>query len=75
MYKYEHIKEKREAKGLSTVKMAKLLEMDCGNYCKLEQGKYKSIPGRVLPKLCTTLGIDLYYLLDMIPGTIEEGEE
>lgn len=75
MYKYEHIKEKREAKGLSTVKMAKLLEMDCGNYCKLEQGKYKSIPGKVLPKLCTTLGIDLYYLLDMIPGTIEEGEE
>lgn len=75
MYKYEHIKEKREAKGLSTVKMAKLLEMDCGNYCKLEQGKYRSIPGKVLPKLCTTLGIDLYYLLGMENGSSQEREE
>lgn len=74
MYKNEYIKEKREARGISTVKMAKLLEMDCGNYCKLEQGKYKSIPGKVLPKLCDTLGIDLYYLLGMSNRLIQEVE-
>lgn len=75
MYKNEYIKEKREAKGISTVKMAKLLGMDCGNYCKLEQGQYKSIPGKVLPKLCDTLEIDLYYLLGMSNGSIQGVEE
>ena len=65
MYKHNYIKQTREAKGITTVKMAQLLNMDCGNYCRLEQGKYKSIPGKVLPILCATLGIDLYYLLDI----------
>ena len=42
MYKYNYIKQTREAKGITTVKMAQLLNMDCGNYCRLEQGKYKN---------------------------------
>lgn len=73
MYKYEYIKEARETKGITTVKMAQLLDMDCGNYCKLEQGKYKSIPGKILPQLCLTLGIDLYCLLGIAPGETAEG--
>lgn len=73
MYKHEYIKQAREEKKLSTVEMAKLLKMDCGNYCKLEQGKYKSVPGKILPKLCFTLGIDLYCLLGIAPGEVKEG--
>lgn len=70
MYNNEYIKQRREAKGITTVKMAQLLDMDSGNYCRLEQGKYKSIPGTVLPKLCRILSMDLYYLLGL---TSEEG--
>ncbi len=73
MYRYNYIKQAREEKGISTVKMAQLLNMDCGNYCRLELGKYKNIPTRVLPVLCVTLGIDLYYLLDIKPGVKAEG--
>lgn len=73
MYKHNYIKQTREAKGITTVKMAQLLNMDCGNYCRLEQGKYKNIPGTVLPILCATLEIDLYYLLDITPGATAEG--
>lgn len=75
MYKYEYIKEQRETKGISTVKMAKLFGMDCGNYCKLERGKYKNIPIEVLPKLCDILDIDLYYLFNMENGSIRKEKE
>ena len=73
MYKHNYIKQRRETKGITTVKMAQLLNMDCGNYCRLEQGKYKNVPGKVLPLLCELLDIDLYYLLDIMPGGIAEG--
>lgn len=73
MYKHNYIKQTREAKGITTVKMAQLLNMDCGNYCRLEQGKYKSIPS-VAHSICSTFpGILLYYLLDITPGATAEG--
>ena len=69
MYNYEYIRERRIAKGKSTVTTASDLEMDCGNYCKLEQGKYRNIPTKVLHKLCEVLELDLYHLLNITQGT------
>ena len=65
MYKSTYIKNTRIKKGLTTVAAAKAINMDRGNYCKLENVKYKGIPSNILVNLHKVLKLDLYHLLNI----------
>lgn len=64
-YNAEYLRQARKGKGYSTNMMAEKLNMDRGNYTKLENGRYKNIPLDILVKLNEVLKIDLYYLLNI----------
>ena len=73
MYNYSYIKRMRDTRGLTMLQASKLLNMDTGNYNRLEKGRYKDIPLELLKSLQKQLGIDLYYLLNirpLTPGTV-----
>ena len=65
MYNYEYIRKTRVEKGLTLMKVAELLEMDMGNYSKLERGIYKTVPCHILKGLYKVLGLDLHQLLNL----------
>lgn len=65
MYKHTYIKNTRIKTGLTTVAAARAINMDRGNYCKLENGKYTGIPLNILVNLHKVLNLDLYYLLNI----------
>ena len=65
MYNHEYIRSIRQSKGLTILAAAELLQMDRGNYNRMELGGYKNIPIDLLVKLHEILGLDLYYLLNI----------
>jgi len=64
-YNHEYLKQTRRSMGYSTNTIAIELNMDRGNYTKLENGRYKNIPIDILVKLNEVLKIDLYCLLNI----------
>ncbi len=58
-----HLKAHRQAKGLSTIEMARLMHMDSGNFTRIESGKTNPTIF-TLKKYCEVLEISLNQLLE-----------
>ena len=58
-----HLKAHRQAKGLSTIEMARLMHMDSGNFTRIESGKTNPTIF-TLKKYCEVLEISLKHLLN-----------
>ena len=58
-----HLKAHRQAKGLSTIEMARLMHMDSCNFTRIESGKTNPTIF-TLKKYCEVLEISLNQLLE-----------
>lgn len=73
MYNTSYLISKRKALNLSQEQVAQLINMDQGNYSKLEAGLYSHTSLNTLTSLHKVLHIDLYYFLNIIDS--EGGEK